>query len=91
VYRTNLARLVSGVSLPYHIDDGLHAMVIMIEEFPTDFLIIPIEELVKRGYISTATSVGKRALVIPPPNYRKPGYVPDDWMMPYWNRWELLR
>jgi hypothetical protein len=90
-YRVNLMKSDKGESVPYHVNDGLSFVVVMIDGYGNDFLILPVSDLVKHGYITTDQQQGKRSLIVPPPDYQRPAHVVDDWMLPYWNRWELLQ
>ena len=50
-----------------------------------DFYIIPIKEMINRGYIKTAECNGKKSIGLP-----KPGYTEDHWVKKYLNNFDQL-
>jgi hypothetical protein len=91
-YRSNMMTYKEGRMSPYALTDGIEFFIFEIGDYEGNFLIVPIDELYERDYIAGSMIMGKRSIVIPPPGYTPPhSYIPQCWMVPFWNRVDLLQ
>lgn len=73
------------ISRPYSDIDGIDFFIMEMLNYKGDFYIIPIKEMINRGYIKTAECNGKKSIGLP-----KPGYTEDHWAKKYLNNFDQL-
>jgi hypothetical protein len=76
----------SGTLIPYSYKDNIDFFVIEIVGYNNFFFIIPINDLIHNGYISTESNKGKRCISIINPTLKS-----KHWTKQYINRFDLLQ
>jgi len=83
MFQVNMTR--TGSKRPYSDTDNVDIFIYEIGGHEENFLIIPINELIEHGVVSSNNHEGKVFIYIPPPDYSK-----ENWAMKYWNAFNIL-
>ena len=76
-----------GSSQPYSIMDNIKFFVFELDKaYPGQFMIVPMEEMIEQGYITTLEQDGRKKIYLPPPDYPDKSH----WAMKYWNNFSQL-
>lgn len=92
LYECALLKRVKSESVPYEDTDGIEYFIFQVQDqnnilaYQNDFLIIPTQILIDRGYIKTEIQDGRMKLLIPPPDYNQ-----YNWLESFWNNWLVVQ